>query len=547
MGTGPGCGPLRCSSDLHSVARLQRQRRHRRARADQGCGGHGLRPRVRTARKANKSTIGCDYYSVDPDIVVVGGRARASRRSSPTRGPAPVTHHRRARRRRRSTRRLRAHPVGHRAVASRTRRSPDGQLPPGQVAILFLGAARRDARRRARPAITPAVTSDATPRCTAPASATRSTSRPARRSSAYDIFPYGGGQSAATSATLLLPTTAWDTNYIAVDAFGKSPIVARGAALARHRRGRGRHDGHHQPDRRDRGAATGVAGRPARASPQTYTLNEGQVLQFTQDAELTGSPIQSNKPIGVWGGRRCLNIDVEQRAACDCAHQQIPPVQGARQRVRRRSLPQPLRRHGRDAAVAARRRGRRHQLTWEPAHAARARPTTLALGQVAEFRAAGPFVVKSQDAQHPFYMSRAHDGLPGGRTRAHGDCRGDPEFVNVIPPQQYLASYVFFTDPTYPETNLVLVRTQDGGGLQGRDARLRGRAHRLDAARHGGQLRVHAHRSRAPQLREQDGCDNGRHEIHSDAPFGLTVWGWGTAETGGVLRHRRGRGFYRRR
>ena len=33
----------------------------------------------------------------------------------------------------------------------------------------------------------------------------------------------------------------------------------------------------------------------------------------------------------------------------------------------------------------------------------------------------------------------------------------------------------------------------------------------------------------------QGNCDNGRHEIHTDAPFGLTVWGWGTAETGGAL------------
>jgi hypothetical protein len=24
------------------------------------------------------------------------------------------------------------------------------------------------------------------------------------------------------------------------------------------------------------------------------------------------------------------------------------------------------------------------------------------------------------------------------------------------------------------------------------------------------------------------GCSNGRHEMHSDAPFGVTVWGWGT-------------------
>jgi len=34
-------------------------------------------------------------------------------------------------------------------------------------------------------------------------------------------------------------------------------------------------------------------------------------------------------------------------------------------------------------------------------------------------------------------------------------------------------------------------------------------------------------------------CNNGRHEIHSTKPFGLTVWGWGSGETGNV-----GAGFY---
>ena len=34
-------------------------------------------------------------------------------------------------------------------------------------------------------------------------------------------------------------------------------------------------------------------------------------------------------------------------------------------------------------------------------------------------------------------------------------------------------------------------------------------------------------------------CNNGRHEIHSKNPFGLTVWGWGSGETGNI-----GAGFY---
>jgi hypothetical protein len=34
-------------------------------------------------------------------------------------------------------------------------------------------------------------------------------------------------------------------------------------------------------------------------------------------------------------------------------------------------------------------------------------------------------------------------------------------------------------------------------------------------------------------------CGIERHEIHSTSPFGLTVWGWGSGETGNV-----GSGFY---
>ena len=59
--------------------------------------------------------------------------------------------------------------------------------------------------------------------------------------------------------------------------------------------------------------------------PTTYTLAAGQELQFTQDAELTGSVITADQPIGVWGGASCMNIDVDV-AACDAAHQEIPPV-----------------------------------------------------------------------------------------------------------------------------------------------------------------------------------------------------------------------------
>src|SRR5437762_6239413 len=80
------------------------------------------------------------------------------------------------------------------------------------------------------------------------------------------------------------------------------------------------------------------------------------------------------------------------------------------------------------------------------------------------FDASGPFVVKSQDDKHPFLFAGYMTGCEViGQTTPLG-CTGDPEFVSLIPPDQFLASYVFFTDPTYPDTNLVFTRKKTAAG-----------------------------------------------------------------------------------
>ena len=56
-----------------------------------------------------------------------------------------------------------------------------------------------------------------------------------------------------------------------------------------------------------------------------YTLNKGEFLQIEQPAELSGSPIQSDKPVALWGGHSCLYMPTDKNA-CDSAQQQIPPV-----------------------------------------------------------------------------------------------------------------------------------------------------------------------------------------------------------------------------
>jgi hypothetical protein len=101
--------------------------------------------------------------------------------------------------------------------------------------------------------------------------------------------------------------------------------------------------------------------------------------------------------------------------------------------------------------------------------------------------------------------------------------------VNVIPARQYLNRYVFFADPTYPETNLVLVRGKAADGTY-KDVEL-DCAGVVDGWEPIGTTEYEY--TRFDLVRDnfqmQGGCDNGRREIKSDGPFGLTVWGWGTA------------------
>ena len=332
---------------------------------------------------------------------------------------------------------------------------------------------------------------------------------------AYQIVPYGGGQTSYTSATLLLPTSAWDTNYIAVNAYKADPAVPSGLPSL------------DIVAREDATEVTilpkvdiapgGVVMGAMAGEPVTYTLNAGEFLQITQTEELTGSPIQSTKPVGVFGASTCMFVP-SGVLDCDSAHQQIPPVRALGSEyaaVRHRG------RMGMDEAPPWRLVGAvtGTQLTWEPSTPPGA-PTTLDLGEVREFSAAGPFVVRSQDNSHPFYLGGyMTGGDPFNR-------EGDPEWVNVIAPSQYLTNYVLFTDPTYSETSLVVVRTPskvDGsfapvtlecaGELTGWEAFGDYEYTRVDLV--------------TGNFQSVNGCSNGRQEMSSTVPFGVTVWGWG--------------------
>jgi hypothetical protein len=490
--------------------------------------------------KADKNTIGCDYYAVDPDVIQEGQGACFAAYIANT-SPQPVTIGLEYAGQTFDATKVSVIPSGD-GKSITYQPLPNGQLPPGQVAIVFLSQSPNPIGSTGAVAcpITPAITqTDSAAHGTTIGDAFHiTTDQPVV---AYDILPYGGGAAAMTSATLLIPTSAWDTNYVAVDAYSQSIIAAQANA---------------QPSIDivamedgttvtilppvDIQPGSGVAGGQA-GTPQTYNLAKGQSLQITQPQELTGAPIQSNKPIGVWGAASCLNID-PNTCCCDSAHQEIPPVKAlgneytlVRYRNRGDNGPEetpPWRIVGAVDGTT---------LTWQPS-VPQGAPTSIGRGQMVQFLAAGPYVVTSQDAQHPFYVSAHMSGCETYFTPQ--DCRGDAEFVDVVPSAQWLAKYTFFTDPTYPETNLVVVRTKQNGafadvsldcagkltGWQPIDSADTYEYTRIDLVRHN--------------FIQQGNCDNGRHEMESASPFGLTVWGWGSAETGGAYGIPQAPGFY---
>ena len=366
---------------------------------DQGC-ADGACVDACQAAATNSSSIGCDYYAVDPDMIEPGGCFAAYIANTWT---SPIT--------------INVSYNGAALAIDSFVRIPSGQgqgltyapltggmLPPGQVAIVFLA----ESDGFVPCPITPAVTVDAQVHETGLGHAFHiTTSSPVV---AYDIAPYGGGDSAITSATLLLPTSAWDTNYVAVDAFKQSQLAGEPNVVVV-----AQNDNTHvtiHPIAAIVGG-TGVAAAAA-SSSTTYVLSAGQSLQFEQAAELGGSPITSDQPIGVWGGASCLNIPIDI-AACDAAHQQIPPVKAmgnhyAAVRYRNRFV-------GQEETVPWRLVGGVDGTTllYSPA-APPGAPTTLALGQVVEIDGAGPFTAEPCRSGE----IGAHDRMRGGRSRRRG-------------------------------------------------------------------------------------------------------------------------------
>ena len=356
---------------------------------------------------------------------------------------------------------------------------------------------------------------------------------------AYQMLPYGGGRARVTGSTLLLPTSAWDANYLVADAY-RTPLASMTNNEAR--AGPTTAIIASQDDTTvtvkataDIAAGPGVAAA-ARGVSSSYTLAAGQYIQFTQPVELTGTAVQANKPIGVLGGSTLMDVPLTTLRG-DGAQQMLPPVRslGSEYVAVRYRTRDPT---GAEETVPWRFVGAVDgtRLAYEPVAPAGA-PATLDAQQLAEFNSPGPFVVRSQDADHPFFVAAY---MTGGEPYSG---RGDPEFVGVVPPAQYLPRYTFFTDPTYPETNLVVVRVRDAQSGAFPDVTLdcAGTVGGWQPVGSSGAFQFARVDLSTGNFQGVGGCDNGVHVISAalvgrdgsfDAPrFGVTVWGWGNEVT----------------
>jgi IgGFc binding protein len=361
---------------------------------------------------------------------------------------------------------------------------------------------------------------------------------------AYDILPYGGASSYLPSAELLIPTTAWTTNYYGIVPYRGNASADQGPQWGQIVASQDGTVVKVVPNV-TLPAGTGVASAPSGALT-TYSLNAGDYLQWQDSTEMSGTVISSNYPVGFSGGLGydCYSSVTSTGGGCDSAHQQIPPISALgfdyvvppfttrRASLAPESIPYRI-----VGAVDG------TNLTYDPpgltsttGTAFSQPPTTLSAGQVVEFETAVAFRVTSQDANHPFYVGQVMPGCmvtDGSRPGCDptnidvmelGCCLGDEEFVNILPPAQYLEKYIFFTDVTYATTNLVFTRTKTAGGFQDVSLDCAGTLTGWQPVGTGGIYEItniDLIRATTPN----GSCNNGPHTATSTGPFGLMVWG----------------------
>jgi hypothetical protein len=379
-------------------------------------------------------------------------------------------------------------------------------LPPGKMAVVFI------ASDVGNPQCPPTVdarfsSGDFAIRGTGRQNALRlRTSVPA---TAVDVYPYGGPIAAVPSAAMLLPTSSWGNSTLGVTAWpianGSSypglAIVSLGSTVSIL-------------------PPVPIAGGPGvvmgpKNVPTRYVLDPASILQFEQPEDLSGSlmTLGAGAQFSVWAIHKCMSIP---SGSCDGAHLELPPSQAlgskfaaarfASRTLGEESVPWRLTALS-DGTV----------LSFDPPTIQST--TVLNAGQSITIDAPGPFFVASQDLSHPVWMTEHMTRSPGAIPE------GDPETVPVVPIEQWLTSYTFAVEPTYRDTSLVVIQARSTDGSF-QDVTLDCLPDALSAWQPiGSQGKYRFTRVELENGGQAvDACDYGAHNIASRGPISVTVW-----------------------
>jgi hypothetical protein len=276
----------------------------------------------------------------------------------------------------------------------------------------------------------------------------------------YQFAPIDGSASFLSDASLLLPVSALDKYYI-VSAWPYGMDVANIARPAHIQIAAAQAA---QVTVTSPIASVAGAGVPALVpnTPQQFNLDEGDYLQLTVqnlNESFTGTYIESTAPIAVFSSNDCANVpNTPDQCCCDHLEEQLFGLQTwgksyvAAQMPRRQA-------EGSVWQILAQQDGT--NITFTPATGVTGLPPSITLDarQKAEFEVIGAaqpgdFLINSDK---PILVNQY---TVGAFHVQNNSVLGDPDMVQAVPTEQFLASYTVLVPGTWINDYLVITKKE---------------------------------------------------------------------------------------
>ncbi|HVH99263.1 MAG TPA: IgGFc-binding protein [Enhygromyxa sp.] len=264
---------------------------------------------------------------------------------------------------------------------------------------------------------------------------------------ATQFNPIGGATGFTTDASLLLPTHTLGLHYVHLawnQGFGTGSaldIIATEDATT-------------VTITPKVNTPAGQNGLPAMTAgvPTVVMINKYDYIQIGGGGtnDLTGTVIESDKPIAVFGGHTCGNVPNTNVTACDHIEEQIFPLEtwGTNYAASRNPV-----RGGESMRWRIIAAEDNTDITFDPPVAIGAM-TTLDAGQMVEFDNFADFFISAND---PILVAGYMHGCTATNLYPNS-CPGDPYMVLMVPVEQYQEDYVFLVDSSYDQDFAKLVR-----------------------------------------------------------------------------------------